>query len=245
MRRASAALLALVALAGCRAADTGAAAKAKPEIHVLTSLPLLFDEGFGLDPAKGEAAAFLHQRYRLRPIDLPSQLPPGATLLAAQPRALPAEQLVALDAWLRGGGRLLLLADPMLEWPSERPLGHRLRPPVSFADTGLLLHWGLRLDAPEELGPRLASDGGPKRPGDTALKLRVTTISPGSLARQGGSCSIQVDGLYAECRLGKGRAWIIADADWLNAQLVNRAGGDIDANLVALGTMIRAASSTR
>ena len=113
---------------------------------------MLFDEGFGLGPATGEAATFLRERYTLKPIDLPSQLPKGAVLLAAQPRALPAEELVALDAWVRGGGRLLLLADPMLEWPSERALGDRLRPPVSFADTGLLAHWGLRLDAPDQRG---------------------------------------------------------------------------------------------
>jgi ABC-type uncharacterized transport system involved in gliding motility auxiliary subunit len=74
-------------------------------------------------------------------------------LLMAHPLAQPAEALVALDAWVRGGGRLLLLADPMLEWPSERPLGDPLRPPPMFADTGLLKHWGLRLDAPDERGP--------------------------------------------------------------------------------------------
>ena len=61
--------------------------------------------------------------------------------------------LVELDQWVRGGGRLLLLADPMLEWPSERPLGDRLRPPPAFADTGLLAHWGLRLERPDSAEP--------------------------------------------------------------------------------------------
>ena len=61
----------------------------------------------------------------------------------AQPLAQPAEDLVALDDWVRGGGRVLLLADPMLEWPSKRPLGDPLRPPPMFMDTGLLAHWGL------------------------------------------------------------------------------------------------------
>ena len=151
-RRLAAALLAamLPAILGACRNEAAPAEAAKPTVHVLTSLPLLFDEGFGLQPAKGEAATFLRKRYRLKPIDLPSQLPAGGVLLAAQPRALPAEELVALDAWVRGGGKLLLLADPMLEWPSKRPLGDRLRPPVSFADTGLLMHWGLRLDAPDK-----------------------------------------------------------------------------------------------
>ena len=48
----------------------------------------------------------------------------------AHPLAQPAEDLVALDDWVRGGGRVLLLADPMLEWPSKRPLGDPLRPPA-------------------------------------------------------------------------------------------------------------------
>ena len=64
-------------------------------------------------------------------------------LLMAHPLAQPAEALVDLDHWVRDGGRVLLLADPMLEWPSKRPLGDKLRPPPSFADTGLLAHWGL------------------------------------------------------------------------------------------------------
>ena len=114
----------------------------------------------------------------MTPVDLPSRLPDGALLLAAQPRALPAEELVALDAWVRRGGRLVLLADPLLEWPSELPLGDPRRPPLAFPDTGLLKHWGLRLDAPDERGPRQSSLGG--KP--------VLTASPGTLARTRGSC---------------------------------------------------------
>ena len=60
----------------------------------------------------------------------------------AHPLAQTAENLVALDQWVRGGGRVLLLADPMLEWPSERPLGDPLRPPPMFMDTGLLAPLG-------------------------------------------------------------------------------------------------------
>ena len=95
----------------------------------------------------------------------------GGLLLMAHPRAQPAEALVDLDHWVRGGGRLLLLADPMLEWPSERPLGDPLRPPPAFADTGLLKHWGLRLDAPDERGPGSAH----------ARRTDDLTVSPGSL----------------------------------------------------------------
>ena len=220
--------LALLALAGCRAADGDAATKPKPELYVLTSLPLLFDEGFGLGPAKGEAAVFLREHYRLHAIDLPSQLPPRATLLAAQPRALPAEELVKLDAWVRGGGRMLLLADPMLEWPSDRPLGDRMRPPMAYPDTGLLQHWGLRLDAPEKRGLH-------RFPNEMA---DVDTLSPGRIVRMNGDCKTDEVAISASCRLGRGEATIIADADWLNVEVVRAAGGNTQGNLVTLELLL-------
>jgi len=220
--------LALLALAGCRAADGDAAVKAKPELYVLTSLPLLFDEGFGLGPAKGEAAVFLREHYRLHAIDLPSQLPPGATLLAAQPRALPAEQLVKLDAWVRDGGHLLLLADPMLEWPSQRSLGDRMRPPMAYPDTGLLQHWGLRLDAPERRGLH-------RFPNEMA---DIDTISPGRIVKVGGFCLTDKDAISAVCRFGRGEATIIVDADWLNVEAVRAAGGNAKGNFIVLGLLL-------
>jgi len=218
----AAALLAAV-LGACRN-EAAPAETHKPTVHVLTSLPLLFDAEFGLGPATGEAATFLRDHYTLQPIDLPSQLPKGAVLLAAQPRALPAEELMALDKWVRDGGKLLLLADPLLEWPSKRPLGDRLRPPISFADTGLLGNWGLRLDAPDERGLQ-------RFPSEMA---NVDTLSPGRLVKVGGECSDDADGVSATCRLGRGEVLIIADADWLNVEAVRSAGGDPDENLAML-----------
>ena len=201
------AALAALMLASCReTTPAGPAQGARPELFLLTALPLLWSEQFTLEPPASPAVEALERSYRLTPIDLPSQLPAGAMLLAAQPRALPAEELVTLDAWVRAGGRLLLLADPMLEWPSALPLGDKGRPPPAFADTGLLQHWGLRLDAPEERGPRQLELGGEK----------VLTASPGTLAGSGKPCTIEAFGLAARCRLGKGRAVVVADADFIN-----------------------------
>ena len=98
----------------------------------------------------------------------------------------------------------MLLADPMLEWPSKRPLGDPLRPPPMFMDTGLLAHWGLRLDAPEAAGTQL------RKLGD----ITILTASPGELE---GTCAISADRLVAHCEGGRGRATIVADADFLNA----------------------------
>ena len=134
----------------------------------------------------------------------PAELGKARLLLMAHPLAQPAEDLVALDHWVRSGGRVLLLADPMLEWPSNRPLGDLLRPPPMFADTGLLAHWGLRLDSAAERGPRLQKLGG----------FEVVTDSPGQLF---GACEISDDKLTARCRIGRGRATVVADADLLDA----------------------------
>ena len=194
---------------------------AKPRLMLLTSLPLMFAEQFGLDGGGSPALAKLAMRYRVMPIgiaDATTLSKQRPLLLMAHPRAQPAEALVDLDQWVRDGGRVLLLADPMLEWPSERPLGDPLRPPPAFADTGLLKHWGLRLDAPDERGPQERRLGG----------QTILTASPGSLV---GKCEIAVDGLVAHCHIGKGKATIVADADFLD---VDQLDGPTSNNLKAL-----------
>ena len=197
------------------------AVTAKPTLMLLTTLPLVFAETFGLDGGGSPALVALAMRYRVMPIGIADASTLGKKrrlLLMAHPLAQPAEALVDLDRWVRGGGRLLLLADPMLEWPSERPLGDPLRPPPAFADTGLLAHWGLRLDAPDARGPKERSLGG----------LEILTVSPGSLV---GKCAISNDRLVAHCRIGKGQATIVADADFLD---VDHLAGPTANNLKAL-----------
>ena len=196
------------------------AAPAKPTLMLLTSLPLVFGEQFGLERGGSPALEALETRYTVNSIGVADSatLKQGKLLLMAHPLAQPAEALVDLDGWVRGGGRLLLLADPLLEWPSERPLGDTLRPPPAFADTGLLRHWGLRLDAPDERGPMSRRLGG----------YEVLTNSPGALA---GRCPVSRDRLVARCRIGKGEATIVADADFLNVEDLD---GPTDKNLDAL-----------
>lgn len=207
MRRRRPWLLALAMLASCRQAPAPAAPeKSKPELFLLTALPIAWNEDFSFEQPDSPVMAALEQDYRVTLIDLPSQLPTGALLMAAQPRALPAEELVRLDQWVRDGGRLLLLADPLLEWPSKLPIGDKRRAPLAFADTGLLQHWGMRLDAPEQRGPMEDRIGGEK----------VQTVSPGSLIAEGTSCRIGPGGIEAHCAIDRGRAVIIADADFLN-----------------------------
>lgn len=185
----------------------------RPALLLLTSLPLLFGDDFSLQQTGSPAMKALEERYRVVPISVadPAELGKGRLLLMAHPLAQPAEDLIALDKWVRGGGRVLLLADPMLEWPSARPLGDPLRPPPMFTDTGLLAHWGLRLDPPQERGPATRQLGG----------FGVTTLSPGRLY---GRCHLSRDRLVAHCRLGKGTATVVADSDLLDLARLGVAG---------------------
>jgi hypothetical protein len=179
----------------------------RPTLLLLSSLPLIFSESFDITSGGSPALTAVERRYRVKPIgiaDTPS-LAGKDLLLMAHPLAQPSEVLVDLDAWVRTGGRLVLLADPRLDWPSRRSLGDRLRPPPAFADTGLLKHWGLTLYVPDAEGP---SDR-------TIAGRAVRLSSPGTLA---GACKIDGDGLVARCSIGKGRATIIADADFLNVE---------------------------
>jgi len=177
----------------------------RPDLALLTSLPLVFGEQFGLDESGSPALTRIEQRYRVKPIGVAdaASLSGHKLLLMAQPRAQPAEALVELDRWVRAGGHLLLLADSRLEWPSERPLGDLLRPPPTFADTGLLNHWGLQL-------------------------------SPSGLEGDG-RCSVAEGGLIAHCRIGRGRAIVIADADFVNVDQPGAPG--LDRLIVELGRL--------
>jgi hypothetical protein len=177
-----------------------------PKLLLLTSLPIVFPEGLTLKSRPSPVRKALQSRYTVVPISIADSSSLGAhrLLLMAQPQAQPADVLVELDEWVRRGGRVLLLADPALQWPSNRPIGSSLRPPFAFADTGLLGHWGLRLDAPEELGAKsIRVDG-----------VRIRTQSPGTLVATAGNCIVE-NGFVASCRIGKGAVTIISDADFI------------------------------
>ena len=184
----------------------------RPTLALLTSLPLVFGETFGLESGGSAALARLEQRYNVLPIGVTdaASLHGQKLLLMAHPRAQPAEALVELDQWVRGGGRVLLLADPQLDWPSQRPLGDILRPPPTFADTGLLAHWGLSLSGPE--------------PGSTQGRLASD-----------GRCRVAEDAVVARCEIGRGKAIVIADADFLNVDGPKAVG--LDSLIAELGRL--------
>ncbi len=219
----------IASAAACTRAQNPESAEPQHKLLLLTSLPLVFGEQFSLEAKGSPVLAALRQRYDVVPISVSSthELAKGDLLLMAHPLSQTPENLVALDAWVRRGGRVLLLADPMLEWPSERPLGDPLRPPAMFMDTGLLKHWGLRLDAPDQRGPQTREMAG----------VEVLTSSPGALA---GKCDISADRLVAHCTIGTGRAAVVADADILDVEhLPGPPQHNVEAMLAELATLAR------
>ena len=216
-------------LAGCGWGDGALGPRQqKPELLLLTSLPLAFGESFSLEAAGSPVLEALEQRYQVKPIatSSPDALKGTQLLLMVQPLAQPAEDLVALDRWVRDGGRVLLLADPMLEWKDSRPLGDPTRPPPMFMDTGLLGHWGLRLDAPDARGERAATLAGED----------IAAQSPGSLH---GTCRISADRIVAQCKVGRGSALIVADADFIDWSRTGEAANGRKALLAALDQLER------
>ena len=193
----------------------------KPRLALLTSLPLLFDEGFSLESSGSPALAALEQDFVVEPIAIAdaASLEGHDLLLMAHAPAQTAEALVDLDGWVRDGGRVLLLADPRLAYRSSLPLGDNRRPLSEFPDTGLLAHWGVDL-----VGPIF--DDPPAQSGEDVF---FGSVGRGAFAVTKPECRLgdfhwQQPGFLAICDLGKGQARLMADADFLMMALDPDAG---------------------
>lgn len=203
------ALLALVAAIFLRATPGQAD---RDRTGLFTSLPILWTESADLaemlNPQQEEhwAKALIAGSGEVVPLDALSQasLKGISYLVLAQPRPLSPDETVALDAWVRGGGRLLLFADPMLTEETNFPLGDKRRPQDIALVDPVLNHWGLRLefDSEDEFkeGPTLM------------MGITVPVNVPGRLVATNRQCRPWDQGDLATCRIGNGRVMVIADA---------------------------------
>lgn len=189
---------------------------AKPPLGLYTSLPIYWAEAGSVSEALdggGEphwVRGTLEADYRLIPLDTldPADLAPLTRLVMAQPRPLAPGENVALDDWVRRGGRLLMFADPFLTEHSRFPLGDKRRPQDVALLSPILARWGLELTFDEDQGDgeraaRLGSVALPHR-----LSGRFRVVTPGAPA----TCELTAGGLVATCRIGAGRALVVADA---------------------------------
>ena len=201
----------------------------KPTLGLMTSLPIYWSEAGSIEDMlaqEGEphwVRTRLEEDFRLVPLDslavpgsageISERLAPLERLLLAQPAALPPADLVALDNWVRGGGRLLLFADPMLTAHSEFGLGDRRRPQAIVMIDPLLARWGLDLlfDEEQQAGERMeAFDTGTVRSGPVNLPGRLAAREDFPTAME--ACWIAANSLTANCSIGAGEVLVVADA---------------------------------
>ena len=206
------------------APDTGE----KPALGLLTSLPIYWSESDGireaLDGGKRVhwARTTLEQDNRLVPLDTLDSMDLKSIdrLVMAQPRPLAPAENVALDDWVRAGGKLLLFADPMLTEHSRFAIGDRRRPQDVVVLSPILKRWGLELQFDEDQpdGVRVVSGDGLEIPVELAGTL--VHVAPGAPSQ----CALAMSGLMANCRVGKGAVTVIADAAILDRDRTADAG---------------------
>lgn len=212
----------LAGLAGPVLAHDGAqdVADPRPALALMGTVPIYWGETEGLSDLLAGAGAghwarpVLERRFLLEPVSYLSAeaLAGNSLLLLAQPRALAPQENVALDAWVRGGGRLLLFADPMMTGESRFNIGDRRRPQDVALLSPILAHWGLdlRFDEGQEDGLRAVE----------LLGAAVPVKLAGAFAPLGhdAPCRLLAEDVVAHCEVGAGGALIVADAAMLDIE---------------------------
>ncbi|MFA9201900.1 MAG: hypothetical protein ACEQR8_12150, partial [Cypionkella sp.] len=207
------------------------------ELGLFTSLPIYWGESESIAEALGDgggahwARGALESDFELTPLDTLDDPTLGRLdrLLMAQPRPLAPAENVALDDWVRGGGRLLLFADPLLTEHSRFGLGDKRRPQDVALLSPILRRWGLELmvdpDQPDR--ERTVAFGGQPVPVRLAGSWRLVGHAAGA------RCRLEAESIVARCAIGRGSATIVSDAALLEGE---REGG-----AAALSALVAAA----
>lgn len=213
-------------------------AMARMRIVLMSSLPLVHGEGVDMaalmaghskpHPLHAEMAA-AHDLLVADVLD--DRALQGAELLVlVQPRALAPQELMVVDSYVRSGGRLLLFADPMLDWGGGRGLGDPQGALRTSLISPLLNHWRVELVDP-------GLDRVVVRP--TGARL----VHPGQFGPLPGKsgdavCRTGADAYVAHCTPGRGRAVLVADADLLDPATISDSGESRDANRRFVASLI-------
>jgi len=206
-----AALALALAVLGWLGAGRGAS-QSEP-IGLFTSLPILWADSAELgselrpDATPHWALKVFAERGKVEPLDVLTASPLAGLhrLVIAQPRPLGPAENVALDDWVRGGGQLLLLADPALTQDSAFAIGDPRRPQAVALLSPILGRWELDLLFDDSQVMEETSR--------EVLGLATPVNLPGRFATRGqANCRLWADGLAVTCAIGKGRVVAMADA---------------------------------
>ncbi len=245
--RAALLLASVLTLAGC--GDSQPSPLPGREIGLYTSLPIVWGESGDIrellekERPRHWALAVLSSAGTLHPLDtVTDRLPRDALLVLAQPRPLSPQENVALDRWVREGGRVLLFADPLLTAPTRYALGDPRRPQDTVLLSPILARWGLRLefDEAQPAGEHLVETAFGPLPVNLAGRFRLlgnsgeSASSPGFSGKHGtdgdrgadpgksgimgtsgdgpGRCRLEAEGILARCAVEKGQIFAISDA---------------------------------
>lgn len=230
MPRIAALFLALLSITGlllqCSPASTSAPAEnaSRAKIQLMTSLPIVWGEGASMESIvsgkTSPAPIYAHwqKQYDIAAVDSFDGLENSDTeiILLAQPPAMDPADLAAIDAWVRAGGNAIILTDPQLVWPSSLPLGDKRRPLASGLLSPLLSRWNLELQVTDDT----ASSARLEFPGATITAVGIGAFKSVPRPENGqAECELSAANVMARCKLGEGRAIILADADFLNHAL--------------------------
>lgn len=215
-------------LAGCSNGtdEVGEPPAERVRLGVMTSLPLYWPLGADVGALVGGSAevpwqrTVLEQHYTLKLLDTLSPIPalvagdPDTDPLAGldrlaiiQPRGLSPSDNVALDDWVKSGGRLLLALDPLLTGDYDLALGDPRRPSDMALIPPVGARWGLEVVFDEDQ----AETWRMVRLHDTLVTLAMA----GELrliASAKNNCEVLAEGAAAECIVGEGRVIVLADA---------------------------------
>lgn len=197
----------------------------KRRLGLMTSLPLYWPLGADVAAiASGNAQVpwqrqAMERRFELVPLDTLSPIPaltpdePETDPLAEldylaiiQPRGLSPADNVALDEWVRAGGHLLLVLDPLLTGEYDVPLGDPRRPNDVALVPPVVARWGLEMQQPdtEAASITVMLEGVPF---DVEQAGLISVIDPDAA-----TCRIEANGVIAQCGVGEGRVTLMADA---------------------------------
>ena len=197
-----------------------------PALGLMTSLPIYWQLGQGIeDFARGDGEltwqrSAIEQCYTLVPLDTLSPIAglgpndpetdpiQGIDQIAViQPRGLAPADNVALDEWVRGGGHLLLVLDPMLTGEYDLALGDPRRPVDSALIPPVVKRWGLEIAFDDEQELKLSEAA--LDPGHVWLSMAGTIKRDDAAGKQ---CELFVNNTIARCNVGKGQVTLVADA---------------------------------